>query len=62
MWNFDQLGLVTLKAGSMKKSEKYGHSDEFVPSDPEEVTLALMEVRGSRILIIITMMRKMLNI
>lgn len=46
MWNFDQLGLVTLKAGSMKKSEKYGHSDEFVPSDPEEVTLALMEIQG----------------
>ena len=45
-WNFDTKGLIVVKCGVMKKSEKYGEDDIFVPRDREEVMMDIMEIDG----------------
>lgn len=45
-WNFDTKGFLAIKAGHMKKSDKFGGEDEFVEEDLEEVMLSIMEIDG----------------
>lgn len=45
-WNFNVRGLITIKCGHMKKSEKYGAEDEYVKEDREEVMIKLMDIPG----------------
>lgn len=45
-WNFKTVGWINIKPGKMKKSEKFGQDDEFVPSNKEEVELELMDISG----------------
>lgn len=45
-WNFETKGLILVKAGKMKKSEKFGQEDEFVPVEREDVMMELMEIPG----------------
>ncbi len=46
LWNFEQKGRVEVRCGRMKKSEKFGQEDEFVPIDREEVMMSLMDIPG----------------
>ncbi len=45
-WNFETKGLILVKSGKMKKSEKYRQEDEFVGEDRETVMMELMEIPG----------------
>ena len=45
-WNFNVRGLITVKCGHMKKSEKYGGEDEYIKEDREEIMIALMDIPG----------------
>ncbi len=45
-WNFNVRGLITIKCGHMKKSEKYGAEDEYVKENREEVMIKLMDIPG----------------
>ncbi len=45
-WNFDVRGLIVLRCGHMKKSEKFGAEDEYIKEDREEVMFKLMDIDG----------------
>ncbi|PKN03007.1 YebC/PmpR family DNA-binding transcriptional regulator [Candidatus Dojkabacteria bacterium HGW-Dojkabacteria-1] len=45
-WNFDTKGLIVLRAGHMKKAEKFGQEDTYESENREEVMMSLMEVDG----------------
>ena len=45
-WNFDTKGLVVLRSGHMKKSEKFGGEDEYAKDNREEVMMKLMDIEG----------------
>lgn len=45
-WNFDTKGLIILRSGHMKKSEKFGAEDEYIKDDREEVMMKLMDIEG----------------
>ncbi len=45
-WNFNVRGLIVLRSGHMKKSEKFGGVDEYVKENREEVMIRLMDLDG----------------
>lgn len=45
-WNFDTKGLIVLRSGRMKKSDRFGHEDEYVPEDRQEVMMEIMDIEG----------------
>lgn len=45
-WNFDTKGLIVVKSGHIKKSEKFGGEDEYVEDNREEVMMNLMDIEG----------------
>lgn len=45
-WNFDTKGLIMVKSGHLKKSEKYGGEDEYIRDNREEVMIKLMDIEG----------------
>ncbi len=45
-WNFSQKGNIVIRPAFMKKSEKYGHEDEMIFVDEEEVVMKIIEIPG----------------
>mgnify|MGYP003770225381 CR=1 len=45
-WNFDTKGLIIIRSGHMKKSEKFGGQDEYIRENREEVMMKLMDIDG----------------
>jgi len=45
-WNFETKGLIIVKAGHMKKAEKYGQEDTYEGENRDEVMMTLMEIDG----------------
>lgn len=45
-WNFEVKGYVSVRPGTMKKAQKFGDPDEFVPADSDEVMMELMDMDG----------------
>lgn len=45
-WNFETKGLIIVKSGHMKKSEKFGGEDEYIKDSRDEVTMNLMDIEG----------------
>lgn len=45
-WNFDIKGLIVLRCGHMKKSDKFGGKDEYIKDNRDEVSMKLMDVNG----------------
>ncbi len=45
-WQFEEKGLVVLKPAKLKKAEKYGAEDVYIPVDKENLIMEIMEVEG----------------
>ncbi len=45
-WNFTQQGLLVMRPAKMKPSEKFGHEDEMVFCDEEEVVMQIIDTQG----------------
>lgn len=45
-WQFEEKGLVVVAPEKIKKSEKFGKEDEYIPVDIDEMSLELMEIEG----------------
>lgn len=48
MWQFEELGVITLHPAKLKKSEKFGKEDEYVPVDIDELEMELLDIEGIR--------------
>lgn len=46
LWQFKEMGRVTVKCAKVKKSEKYGGADEEVPTNRDEVMMEMMDIAG----------------
>ncbi len=46
LWNFEQKGRIEIRCGKMKQGEKYGEGEKFLPIDPEQVMMSIMDIEG----------------
>ncbi len=46
LWQFKEVGRVTVKCAKIKKSEKFGGADEEIPFNREDVMMEMMDVNG----------------
>ncbi len=45
-WQFSEKGLIVIRPQKLKKSEKFGGKDTYLPLSKEDVEMALMEIQG----------------
>lgn len=46
MWQFEERGVILVSPSLLKKSERFGKEDEYIPINIDEVEMNLMEVDG----------------
>lgn len=47
-WQFEEVGLVTIRPAKVKKAEQFGKKDEVIEANSEEVELEMMDLSGVR--------------
>ncbi len=45
-WQFEEKGLIVIAPEKLKKTEKFGKEDEYVPVEMDDMTLSLMDIEG----------------
>jgi YebC/PmpR family DNA-binding regulatory protein len=45
-WQFSEMGYIEIKPAKLKKAEKYGAEDQYLPVDFEETEMELMDIDG----------------
>jgi|PlaIllAssembly_1097288.scaffolds.fasta_scaffold256361_2 YebC/PmpR family DNA-binding regulatory protein len=45
-WQFSEHGLIVIKPARLKKSEKFGSDDQYIPVNAEEIEMELLDLKG----------------